>query len=60
MGRKGEFRECKRSNQRIREGILARHGGCGATRARKRYVLMKRTTRKVHGEDAIWVVRQEI
>ena len=30
------------------------------TRARRRYVPTKRTTRKVHGEDVIQVVGQEI
>ena len=37
-----------------------RHGRCGMTRVRRGYVPTKRTTRKVHGKDAIWVVRQEI
>jgi len=29
-------------------------------RARKRDVLIGRTTRKIHGKEAIWMVRQEI
>ena len=60
MGRKGEFRERERGGRRIREGISTRHGRCGVTRARRRYVPTKRTTRKVYGENAIRVVRQEI
>jgi len=60
LGRKGEFREHKRSNQRIREGISTRYGRCGMARAQRKYVPKKRTTRKVHGKDAIRVVGQEI
>jgi len=32
LGRKGEFKERKRSNQRIQEGILARYRRCGETK----------------------------
>ena len=60
MGRKGEFRERKRGGRRIREGISARYGRCGATIAQRRYVPTKRTAREVHGENAIRVVGQEI
>ena len=60
MGRKGEFGECKRGSQRIREGISTRYGRCGVARAQRRYVPTKRTTREVHSKDAIRVVGQEI
>jgi len=33
MGRKREFGECKRSSQRVREGISMRYGRRGAARA---------------------------
>jgi len=38
MGRKGEFGECKRSNQRIREGILMGYGRYGKTRTQERNI----------------------
>ena len=60
MGRKGEFRERERGGRRIREGISTRHGRCGVTRARRRYVPTKRTTREVYSEDAIRVVGQKV
>jgi len=60
LGRKGELRECQRSNRRVRERVSARHGRYGVTRAQRRDVLMKRTPREVHGKDTIWVVGQEV
>jgi len=60
LGRKGEFRECKRSDQRIQKGISERHGRCSVARAQRRNILTGRTTREVHGKDAIWMVRQAI
>jgi len=60
LGRKGEFRERKRSDQRIRKGILKRHGRCGTARTRGNDVQAWRITREVHNEDVIWIVRQTI
>jgi len=34
LGRKGEFREHKRSDRRIQKGILERHGRRGMARTR--------------------------
>jgi len=39
---------------------LTGHGRCGAARARRKNVPMKRTSRKIHGKDAIQMVRQAI
>jgi len=60
MGRKGEFEECVRSNQRIRERILMRYRRCGVTRVRRRNVPTRRTTRKIYGEKVVWMVRQAV
>jgi len=60
LGRKGEFRECKRSDQRIREGILTRYRRRGAARTQKRNVPTGRTARKIHGKEVIRMVRQVI
>jgi len=57
---KREFGKRERGGRRIREGISARYGRCGATRARRRDVPMKRTTREVYGEDVIQMVGQAI
>jgi len=38
LGRKGEFGEYKRSNQRIQEGILVRYRRCGKTRTQGRNI----------------------
>jgi len=53
LGRKGEFRECKRSNQRIQKRISERHRRRSMARARRRNIPTGRTTREVHGENAI-------
>jgi len=60
MGKKGEFEECTRSNQRIRERVSMGYGRCGATRAQKRDVPTRRTTREVYGEEVVQMVRQAI
>jgi len=60
LGRKREFRECKRSDQRIRERVSARYGRCDTTRARRRNVPTGRITGKIYGKEIIWVVRQAI
>jgi len=60
MGRKGEFEEYTRGNQRIRERIPMGYRRCGVIRARRRNVLTRRTSRKVHGEEVVWMVRQTI
>jgi len=60
LGRKGEFEECTRGNQRIRERVLMGYGRCGVARARRRNVLMKRTSREVYSEKVVWMVRQAI
>ena len=60
MGRKGEFKECARSNQRIRERISTGYRRCDATRVRRRDVPMKRTTREVYGKEVVQMVRQAI
>jgi len=60
MGRKGEFKERVRSNQRIGERISTGYERCGATRARRRDVPMKRTTREVYGKEVVQMVRQAI
>ena len=60
MGRKGEFREHKKSDQRIQKEISERHRKCSTTRPQRRNVPTGRTTRKVHGENVIWMVRQVI
>jgi len=60
LGRKGEFRKHERSDQRIRERILAGHGRRSATRTRGNDVQVRRITRKVHGEDVIWMDGQAI
>jgi len=36
------------------------YGRCGVTRARRRNVPTKRTTREVYGEEVVWMVRQAI
>jgi len=56
----GEFRECKRSDQRIQKGKLARHGRCGMARARRRDIPTGRIARKIHGKETVWVVRQAL
>jgi len=38
LGRKGEFKEYKRNNQRIQEGISTRYGRHSETRIRERNV----------------------
>jgi len=60
LGRQGEFRECKRSDQRIRERVLARHGRCGIARTQGNDVQAWRITREVHSKDVIWMVGQTI
>ena len=60
LGRKGEFRECKRSDRRIRERVLARHERCGVARTRGNDIQAWRTSREVYSEDTIWVVRQMV
>ena len=60
LGRKGEFRERKRSNWRIRERISAGYGGCGMARVWRRNIPTRRTSRKVHGEEVAWIVGQTI
>jgi len=57
MGRKGEFKECARSNRRIRERISTGYGRCGTIRAQRRDVPTKRTTREVYGKEVIRMVR---
>jgi len=53
LGRKGEFRECKRSNRRIQKRISARHERCGAARAGRGNVLTERIARKIYGKKII-------
>jgi len=53
LGRKGEFREHKKSDQRIQKEISERHRKCSTTRPQRRNVPTGRTTRKVHGENVI-------
>jgi len=60
MGRKGELEECARSNQRIQERVSTGYGRCGIARAQRRNVPMRRTTRKIHGENIVWMVRQAV
>jgi len=60
MGRKREFKECARSNQRIQERISTGYGRYGMTRARRRDVPMKRTTREVYDKEVVQIVRQAI
>ena len=50
MGKKREFKECARSNRRIRKRVLTGYGRCSATRARRRDVPMRRTTKEVYGK----------
>jgi len=60
IGRKEEFEECARSNQRIQERVPTGYGRCGVIRAQRRNVLTKRTTGEVYGEEVVWMVRQAI
>jgi len=60
LERKGEFKECKRSDRRIQEKVLARHGRHGTVRAQRRNVPMGRIARKIHGKEIIWMVRQTV
>jgi len=60
LGRKREFRECKRSNRRIQKRISERHRRCSVAKARRRNVPTGRTTREVYNKDAMWIVRQAI
>ena len=60
MGKKREFKECARSNRRIRKRVLTGYGRCSATRAQRRDVPMRRTTKEVYGEEVVWMVRQAI
>jgi len=53
LGRKGEFRERKRSDQRIRKRILERHRRCGVARVRRRNILTGRIARKIYGKEVI-------
>jgi len=60
MGRKGEFGECKRGNQRIQKGILIRYRRCGKTRMQGRNVQKRRVARKIYGKEIIWIVGQKV
>jgi len=60
IGRKREFGECTRSNQRIQERILLRHRRCGKIRTQRRNVQKKRIARKVYNKKIVWMVRQMI
>jgi len=57
LGRKGKFRERKRSNRRIQEGISARYGRCSETRMRGRNISKERAAREIYSKEIIWVVR---
>jgi len=57
MGRKGEFKECRRSGQRIQERIPTRYGRCSKTGIRRRNVPTGRIAGKIYGKEIIWVVR---
>jgi len=60
MGKKGEFEECARSNQRIQKRVSTEYGRCSATRAQRRDVPTRRTTREVYSKEVVWIVRQAI
>ena len=60
LGRKGEFRERKRSDRKIQERVSARHRRCSTARTRGNDVQAWRTSREVYGEDAIQVVGQTV
>jgi len=60
MGRKGEFKERTRSDQRIREGVSKGYGRHGVTRARRRNIPMERIAGKIYGKKIIQMVRQVI
>jgi len=56
LGRKKESQECKRSDQRIREGIPARYERCSETRMQGRNISKGRAAREIYGKEIIWVV----
>ena len=60
LGRKGEFKECKKSNQRIWERILTRPERCGKAGTRKENIWERRITREIYGKKTIQMVRQKI
>jgi len=60
LGRKEEFRECKRSNSRIQERVSVRHGRHGTTRVQRGNILTGRIARKIYSKETIRVVRQAI
>jgi len=60
MGRKREFKECARSNQRIQERISTGYGRYDMTRVQRRDVPTKKTTREVYGKEVVQIVRQAI
>jgi len=51
MERKREFEECARSNRGIRKGVSTGYRRCGTTRAQRRNVPTRRTTKEVYGEE---------
>jgi len=53
LGRKREFEERKRGDQRIRKGISARYGRCGMTRMRGDDIQTRGVARKIHSKNAI-------
>ena len=53
LGRKGEFEEHKRSDQRIQERISARYGRHGKTRMRRNNVQTRRIAGKIYGKEII-------
>jgi len=57
LRRKRESKECKRSNQRIQEEILARYRRCSKTRTQGRNILKERAAREIYSKEIIWVVR---
>ena len=56
LGRKGKSRKCKGSNRGVRKRIQKKHGRYQKTGKRRRNILERGITRKIHGKKIIQMV----